>query len=515
MVQEKAQSLRVGSRLPAIDRLPWTLLGRLAPLAIVCAGVPVLYWPAASGLAAVWTDTARAIYLQGFPILGLALWLLARRWRELAAQRMRPNALALPFLLFLTLSWLVVRRAGVQVAYEALLPLLVWFAVLALLGSRVARLCAFPIAFLYVAVPLWESTTGTLVFLTAQVSAHLAGLVGVPATVEGNLVRVPAGVFEVADGCSGLHYLMVGVATGALYGELHDQDVPRRALLLALAGTLSLAANWMRVTIIVIAGELTALRAPFLRPGGYHYLFGWGLLLAVLIVYVLLAERLLPLPQQSRTRAAQTTSPPDGPPRRASVMTAWSCTLFLLVLGPAWAAYDARLTPAELPGKLLRPAQGGWAGPVASHSDWRPHFPGAGLEASATYTRANNAIEVYTAAYASQDRHRKFVGYDTSALGGAGQELSSESLLIIGSPLRERVIADEQGSRWLLWQWYQVGRRTFASGWGAQLWYGLNALAVIPRSRTVILRARCGATCTETRVRLQQFVRENPWLRFE
>lgn len=515
MVQEKAQSISVGSRFPATERLSPNGVQRLAALALICIGVPALYWPAAAGLAAVWMDTSRAIYLQGFPVAAIALWSLARRWRELAALPLRPDLRALPFLLLLTLCWLIARRAGVQVAYEALLPLLLWFPVLALLGSRTARLWIFPMAFLYVAIPFWESATGTLVFLTTHVAAHIAGLVGIPARVDGSLVRVPAGVFEVADGCSGLHYLMVVVATGALYGELHEQDVPRRALLLAIAAALSLAANWIRVTIIVITGQLTALQASFLRPGGYHYLFGWALLLIVLIGYVLLGERLLSPPRASGALAVRAPSVAVQAPGRATVLAAWGGTLMLLALGPAWAVYAAGLSPAHLAGEQLGTAAGGWTGPVPDHSRWQPRFPGADFAALGTYSNGGAAIEVYIAAYASQGRDRKFVGYDTSALGGPGEVLSAQSILAAGMPLRERVLEDDRGARWILWQWYQVGGRAFSSGWRAQLWYGLEALAAIPRSRTVILRTRCEATCGQSRARLQNFVQDNPWLRFD
>jgi exosortase A len=515
MVEEETQYSSLESRPAAHARFPLRAAReRLAPLALVCAAVVALYWPAASALSSLWIDDARGTYLHGFLIAAVALWLLAARWRELLMLPVRPDAGALPLLVLLQIAWLVALRGGVQVAYEALLPVLLWCAILAVLGRPIARCCAFPLAFLYFAIPFWDVAINGLVFLTAHISADLARLAGVAAQVDGNLVHVPAGTFEVADGCSGLGYLIVGLATGALYGELHGQPVSRRAMLLAMAGALSIAANWIRVAIIVVIGQVTSLRASLVRPGEYHYLFGWAVLGVILIAYVILTDRWLE-PSSPRAAGEPKANPAlAGREERGSAVAVAACALLLLALGPALTVYDGRLAPAPVSAEPLRPGQGGWQGPMAAAGAWRPRFPGADSRASAQYRDGGATVAVYIAGYASQRHGKKFIGYDTSALAKGDQVLAVQPIRAAGISILERVLSDDRGARLLLWQWYQVDGRAFASGSRAQLWYGVEAVAAIPRSRTVVLRSPCRTSCAETRARLQQFVRDNPWLRF-
>ena len=51
--------------------------------------------------------------------------------------------------------------------------------------------------------------------------------------------HVPAGSLEIAGGCSGLHFFIVGVAIAALYGELNRDSLRTRVQLVALAALLA------------------------------------------------------------------------------------------------------------------------------------------------------------------------------------------------------------------------------------------------------------------------------------
>lgn len=492
---------------------------RLAPLLLLlllCGAVLALYWQSTLGLLALWTDIGRTTYVHGFLIAALTLWLLVDRRRDLAARRSFPEPRALPLLLLLTLAWLVALRSGIQVAHEAVLPLLLWSATLGLFGTPVARLCAFPMAFLYFAIPFWDVADGSLVALTEHVSAACVRLAGIPASLEpGGLIHVPGGTFEVGDACSGLHFLIVGLATGALFGELHRQGAARRALLLALAAVLSLGANWLRVTGLLVTGQLTAMRADIVQPGPPHYVFGWVVFAVVLVIYVLMADRLLePLPSDSITAPLPQASAAACVPGETARLLVASAALVLLALGPACAVYDSSLPDAALPTRLLQPAVGGWQGPVSAVPDWQPQFPGADAQALGAYRRGDVRVMAYEAAYASQRHGKKAIGYGTSA-AGRGQVVAATQISVVGRLVLQQLLADPEGGQSLLWLWYQVGGRTFASGRRAQLWYGLEAVARIPRSRVVAIRTPCAASCANARAALERFVRDNPWLQAE
>jgi len=53
-----------------------------------------------------------------------------------------------------------------------------------------------------------------------------------------NYVHIPSGTFEIAGGCSGLHFFIVALAISALYGELQRDSIKIRVALICLAALL-------------------------------------------------------------------------------------------------------------------------------------------------------------------------------------------------------------------------------------------------------------------------------------
>src|SRR5439155_15240163 len=92
--------------------------------------------------------------------------------------------------------------------------LLIW----CLGGTAWLRHFAFPIAFILVAVP-WPTSLETpviqgLMRVVARVAAETAMLLGTPAQVEGNLIRVSNGLVGVNEACSGIRSLQTSLMIG-------------------------------------------------------------------------------------------------------------------------------------------------------------------------------------------------------------------------------------------------------------------------------------------------------------
>ena len=104
-------------------------------------------------------------------------------------------------------------------------------------GSRWLRHFAFPVAFIFVAVP-WPTPLEApiiqgLMRTVAHVAAETAMLLGIPAQVEGNLIRVSTGLVGVNEACSGIRSLQTSLMIGLLFGELKRLSVLRRVALVA------------------------------------------------------------------------------------------------------------------------------------------------------------------------------------------------------------------------------------------------------------------------------------------
>ena len=152
---------------------------------------------------------------------------------------------------------------------------------------------AFPVAFFFVAVP-WPTAVEVpmiqgLMRMVADVAAETAMLLGIPAQVEGNLIRVSTGLVGVNEACSGIRSLQTSLMIGLLFGELKRLSVLRRVALVAGAVAIALLANFLRAVFLVtvaatenisdvsrwhdIAGY-TIIALVFLSTMGLAYLLG-------------------------------------------------------------------------------------------------------------------------------------------------------------------------------------------------------------------------------------------------
>jgi len=123
-------------------------------------------------------------------------------------------------------------------------------------GSAWLRHFAFPVAFIFVAVP-WPTAVETpiiqgLMRIVAHVAAETAMLLGTPAQVEGNLIRVTNGLVGVNEACSGIRSLQTSLMIGLLFGELKRFSILRRVVLVAGAVVIALFANFVRAVFLVV-----------------------------------------------------------------------------------------------------------------------------------------------------------------------------------------------------------------------------------------------------------------------
>src|SRR6266496_1806253 len=114
---------------------------------------------------------------------------------------------------------------------------------------------AFPVAFIFVAVPWVTPIEGPIIQglmrLGAGFAAETITLLGIPAQLEGNLIRVTNGLVGVNEACSGVRSLQTSLMIGLLFGELKRLSISRRIVLITGAVAIALIANFLRATLLV------------------------------------------------------------------------------------------------------------------------------------------------------------------------------------------------------------------------------------------------------------------------
>lgn len=246
-------------------------------------------WPSVAALWHLWVWNR---YIDGHgPIIALAsLALLVRSREAFATAELRASAAGAACLLACSLAWVISWRAGIQDLHVLLLPLVIFLALFAVFGKAVARIAAFPLGYLYFAEPVWHVLIGPLQNLTIQVVGAIAPVLGMPVAIAGNVLHFARGIsFEVTPLCSGVNFLVVGLAVASLIGELQQASFSRRVGLVAWMAFLMVVSNWVRVFVIIIAGYTTGMRSVLATRG--HWYLGWVLFALVVFGFALLASR--------------------------------------------------------------------------------------------------------------------------------------------------------------------------------------------------------------------------------
>ena len=132
----------------------------------------------------------------------------------------------------------------------------------------------FPAAFLIFIFPFWGILVPVLQNVSVVAVTYMMSFTDVPTYVEGNFVTIPAGVFQIAGGCSGLRYVIVSLAIATLFIFLNIRNTKRAILFFSITILGALLTNWIRITALILIGDYTNMESSLMAD---HNTFGWYL----------------------------------------------------------------------------------------------------------------------------------------------------------------------------------------------------------------------------------------------
>lgn len=258
------------------------------PFLIIFGSLFLLIWPTVEGIVSRWLKFDES-YSHGLLLLLVSVVLFVRAIkRELPVSSFYPLWLV-PFAMALAAYGLgdILR---VQALREITVVPLILGALAILFGWRQVKAFIIPVGILLFTVPVWDYLSWTLQLITVEINRLLLGLFDIDFEVEGVFVYlIGIGAFEVAHGCSGLRYLLVGQSLAALYGELNFRCLRSRIVFFLTAVGFALLANWIRVFVIIYMGYETNMETSLIRD---HDNFGWWVFAATLVPLFLIGRKL-------------------------------------------------------------------------------------------------------------------------------------------------------------------------------------------------------------------------------
>lgn len=449
------------------------LLAALVVWALACG---LLFFDTVLSMVVIWQRSQT--FAHGFLIAPISLWLVWRQRDQLATAVASPQPLALSLVLGGGMVWLLAHSVDVQViqqlAFVAVLVSGFWV----ILGTRLAARVAFPLGFLFLAVPMGGELIPPLMELTAYTTELMVRASGVPVYREGMFLSLPTGNWSVIAECSGVRYLIASFTLGLIYAHLTYYSYWRRAAFVLASIVVPIVANSLRAYGVVMLGHLSDMR---LGVGVDHLVYGWGFFGLVMLLLFWLGGL-----WQDVAPADADHAPAPQSQARASLPRLLACAVLALAAAALWPAIALTLdrgADQAVPPPLLAPAAApGWKGAQQDAFSWRPGQTGADRELDQVYG-SQPAVGVFLRQYLQQRQGSELV--DTTDPWRPDRKtwrvaFKRSVVIELDGPLQiEEAELVSDRSRLLVWSWYRVDGEYTANPYVAkllearqQLWQG-------------------------------------------
>ena len=389
------------------------------------------------------------------------------------------------------------------------------------LAAEVASTLAFPLAFLFFAVPIGEFMTPTLMHWTAEVLVGSLRLTGIPVYQEGQHLVIPSGRWAVVEACSGVRYLMATFMVGSLFAYLNYQGTRKRLIFVAVSLVLPVLANWVRAYVIVMLGHLSNNQ---IATGVDHLVYGWVFFGVVILALFFIGAR---WSDPDDTEALEAAAVRTAAMRPAQAVAAWQPPLFAalafaVVALPNLERLQEERGAAPASVQLQLPeASGRWQAAPQAGQPWTPNFPRATQSLSRNYRSPEGEVALHIAYYRGQRADVKLVssvngfvsadqswhvvsqGEVTTAVGG--RTVAWRRVLLANRD----GIADRHRTPLTVWRLYWLGGRLAQGDVEAKLTQAWQAFLGEPDDGAAIHLATSADDETVAAQQLSSFVHDN------
>ncbi len=400
---------------PRAKRQPVSAWQRsLQYLGVAWGALLLLFWRDAADMAEIWWNSST--FNHCLLIIPILIWLIVQRKGLLEELKPQPW---MPAVLYGAVGgggWLIGDAAGLAVARQLGLIMMLQGAVATLLGPNVTRGLLFPLFYMFFLVPIGEEAVPALQTLTAKMCMLFLGWTGIPAHIDGIFITTPAGLFRVAEACSGVKFLIAMVAYGVLVANLCFKSWGRRAAFLAVCVIVPIIANGLRAfgTIYIAHHQGIAFAASF-----DHVFYGW--IFFGIVIALVMGSSWRFFDKRADAPAFDPATLQKPVPRTTSAFSAIAAILLCAVIPFGWSAYISAKT-SPVPNRIVLPQVDGWdVVPYSPTVAWTPRFAGGSHYLSGRYRSVEGReADLFVVVYDRQSEGRELIGFGQGAIDPNG-----------------------------------------------------------------------------------------------
>jgi exosortase D (VPLPA-CTERM-specific) len=456
------------------------------PGVLVLSCLVFSYWSTIQGLVRQWLNSED--YSYGLLIGPIAAYLIWQKRSELKKANIQSDWRAI-IVLILAIFVFIVGELGAELFTTRVSMLifiigLTWF----LYGYDVFKLLRFPLAFLFLMLPLPGFVARSLTFplqLSASIgSVNLLHSLGVSVYREGNVIDLGFTQLQVVEACNGLRYILPLFTLGVLFAYVGQKVHWKRIVLVIATVPIAIFANVTRVAGTGLIGVYWGEKA---AEGFFHSFSGLVVFMLCIASFCILNAALNLLPDTYKEKENGSMSSIDSKHRRAISWPSSLLAMATVLATPAIVAYLGQVppVPAQQPVASFPVRFEGWSG---TKSEMDPEIweqvGGQDYTNIDYYKKNESPVNFYVAYYESQRKGGKFVHTPRLCLVGGGSYVEedrvrqlSQNMNSSGPALKlNELVISKNGMKQLVYFWYQGRGRNFTSEWAAKfymVWDGL------------------------------------------
>jgi len=462
-------------------------------LATLFALLIVIYFPTLSALHVRWSKMSRT-YAHGYPVLALTLYLLYMSKSKIFQLNQSVTSqyflINLAAILLSSILWFLASSVQVQVIQLFAVIFIIWLWLAVVFGRSSSIHALMPIGLLLTAMPLWEGLASYLQAMTVFVTELYLSWFGITAFVKGNFIYLADGVIEIAEGCSGLKYFLVGLSLSIIYSELNFNTIQRKTGIILLAAIISTIANWIRVISIVLIADVSKMQSSIVHD---HEKLGWIVFIFCFAIFFLITRRIDP--GHKIDRESNQTLPSSGSTVRIAdnyYFRAFSATLVASIL-PVLSWVDIEVTGADFLSHQLQLD----AAKKIDKPAWVPGYVGFDEINTWRYTVDAREIDITVMSYRNQKQGKELI-HEGNKLNGSGYELKNIDSMEVTDGLRvNRSILSHQSGRILVVWYYKIGNfESIYSNMG-KLLQVISIMQGVPVASIVTISVECTSSDCE------------------
>ena len=451
---------------------------------LVLGALAVSYFSVIQALVQQWLRNED--YSHGILIVPIVIYLAWRKREMLRNVPISPDWRALPFLIVPVAVFIVGELGAELFTTRVSLLLFVIGLVWLLYGLPVVKVFRFPLAFLFLMLPLpgfiYRNVTFPLQLAASMGSVKILQLLGVSVFREGNVIDLGFTQFQVVEACSGLRYVLPLLTLGVLFAYLGQRSWWKRIVMVVATVPIAVAANILRVAGTGLVGLYWGSKA---AEGFFHGFSGWLVFMVSVGFFAILNWVLLRLP--GKKGGPPSTHPQNSEsgvsmPRRAGWAAA-ATSAVLILFTPVAVSYLGAVPPQPLKRPLTAfPTE--FQGMKGTQGDMAPEIwerVGGQNYVIINYEAPPSNLNFYVAYYEYQRKAGDFIHSPRLCLPGAGWFIEHNRVREIAREQGETLKLNElfiqkSGMRQLVYFWYQGRDRNFTSEWAAKfymVWDGI------------------------------------------